>query len=217
MLHCCTILERHRASTGSPGPIPDSLLAALVPTQPPDRSVLVVQEPCDSQPAAALGPEAASATSCLSGAPWDTFIPVWEENQNLLNCVCSQCLVKDCRSGPWDQHWGWVKAVLQGCMHYTGILQKLWCGVVREGCLGTLCALTPGAGAWHEPLLAPVYLSSFNSALGVFGLFPNKFICHMNYNLLICHCMPPHVWMLREEGVSCPPSICPPQPVGTAS
>ena len=198
-----------------------SLSGTELPWAPP-APILVpsLQRWCPRSPRTAWSPSSSSpmihpvsAISCQSGAPWGTFVPVEEENQNLLNCVCSRCLVGDCRSGPGDWCWGWVRAIPQGCTPYTGTAQKLRCG---RDARGTLWPVTQGAGAPREPFPAPVYLSSSNSAPGVLGLFPNQFIYCVNYNFQICCCVPPEpgCWGKKMQAT---PRICPPQPAGTAS
>lgn len=62
-------------------------------------------------------------------------------------------------------------------------------GVERCGkdAQGTPCPRTPGTGAQREPF--PLQSIYPNSPPGALGLFPDKFLCHMNYNVLIYHCL----------------------------
>lgn len=151
-LEASTTTAASLSGTKLPRP-PQNILTVLVPTQPPPASTPCPILSCCCSP----GSRAAGAGSCLSPAPWGTFVPLWEENQNLWNCACSRCLAGNARSGPRDRCWGWVRAVPRGCVPHTGVLQNPWCG---KDAWGTTWPMPPGAGTRCNPLPAPLHLSS---------------------------------------------------------
>lgn len=81
-----------------------------VPTQPLDLFVPVVQQPCDPVMWLLWAPKQQVPPSAFWEHPGVCSSWSRRRTKTLLNCVCRQCLVGNCRCGFWDRYWGWVGA-----------------------------------------------------------------------------------------------------------